>query len=327
MHQAEPVTIAKLRWLLSKATAVLGEKRLADLSPRDVYGWRFSVPEGHRFERRRHCGKSQPRCRLGAARLQPGQARRPEPGAAGEGEATVRNMAGGRSRGRATRPVYGPMVIFAAATGLRPSELFGLEQRDVDRQLGIIHVRRAYANDRLKHTKTRLSTRAVPLQAKALEALDRLPMSDNPILFPNMRGGLRAPRRHTRLRRLPVHGLEHRDDRPPLRPPRPRQPRTRSRPPRRARARAGRGRCVDVAPATGKAAQQHDFALSYEKTAAARGRSVDAAPGFCRLIRRRKKLISRNFLKPSRGLEPRTPSLPSRDHARHSFAWKSGHSQ
>jgi integrase len=53
-------------------------------------------------------------------------------------------------------PVYGPMVIFAAATGLRPSELFGLEQRDVDRQLGIIHVRRAYANGRLKHTKTRL---------------------------------------------------------------------------------------------------------------------------------------------------------------------------
>jgi hypothetical protein len=37
MHQAAPVTIAKLRWLLGKATAGLGEKRLADLSPRDVY--------------------------------------------------------------------------------------------------------------------------------------------------------------------------------------------------------------------------------------------------------------------------------------------------
>jgi hypothetical protein len=46
-----------------------------------------------------------------------------------------------------------------------------------------------YANGRLKHTKTRLSTRAVPLQAIALEALDRLPPSENPILFPNSRGG------------------------------------------------------------------------------------------------------------------------------------------
>jgi integrase len=41
----------------------------------------------------------------------------------------------------------------------------------------------------LKHTKTRLSTRAVPLQAKALGALDLLPPSENPILFPNSRGG------------------------------------------------------------------------------------------------------------------------------------------
>jgi hypothetical protein len=50
MHEAAPVTIAKLRWLLGKATAVLGGKRIADLSPVDVYAWRLSVPEGHRFE-------------------------------------------------------------------------------------------------------------------------------------------------------------------------------------------------------------------------------------------------------------------------------------
>jgi hypothetical protein len=31
MHQAEPVTMAKLRWLLAKATATLGEVRLVDL--------------------------------------------------------------------------------------------------------------------------------------------------------------------------------------------------------------------------------------------------------------------------------------------------------
>jgi hypothetical protein len=51
------------------------------------------------------------------------------------------------------------------------------------------HYRRAFANGRLKNTKTRLSTRAVPLQAIALEALDRLPASENPILCPNSRGG------------------------------------------------------------------------------------------------------------------------------------------
>src|SRR5439155_26068351 len=50
LHQAEPVTIAKLRWLLGKATSTLGEKRIADLSSKDVYAWRLTVPEGHRFE-------------------------------------------------------------------------------------------------------------------------------------------------------------------------------------------------------------------------------------------------------------------------------------
>src|SRR5713226_2378433 len=50
MHQAEQVTIAKLRWLLGKATAVLGEARLAELSPKEVYAWRLALPGGHRFE-------------------------------------------------------------------------------------------------------------------------------------------------------------------------------------------------------------------------------------------------------------------------------------
>jgi integrase len=83
-------------------------------------------------------------------------------------------------------PVCGPMVIFGAATGLRPSELFGLEQHDIDGRAGVVYVPRAYANGRIKNTKTRLGTRAVPLQAKALEPLDQLPVSVNPILFPRL---------------------------------------------------------------------------------------------------------------------------------------------
>ena len=49
-HPGERVTVAKLRWLLGKATAELGEVRLAELSPEQVCAWRLTVPEGHRFE-------------------------------------------------------------------------------------------------------------------------------------------------------------------------------------------------------------------------------------------------------------------------------------
>ena len=190
LHQAEPVTIAKLRWLLGKATAAFGEKRIADLSPKDVYAWRLTVSEGHRFEATQALRQVLNRAVAWglldynpAKRGVPNPQRRPKEKRPFESWAQIEAIAAQLGQ------VYGPMVIFGAATGLRPSELFGLEQHDIDRQAGVVYVRRAFANGRIKHTKTRLSTRAVPLQAKAVEALDRLPASLNPILFPNARGG------------------------------------------------------------------------------------------------------------------------------------------
>ena len=38
-HPGERVTVAKLRWLLGKATAELGDVRLAELSPEQVCAW------------------------------------------------------------------------------------------------------------------------------------------------------------------------------------------------------------------------------------------------------------------------------------------------
>jgi hypothetical protein len=49
-HPGERVTIAKLRWLLGKATAELGDLRLWDLSPERIGAWRLTIPEGHRYE-------------------------------------------------------------------------------------------------------------------------------------------------------------------------------------------------------------------------------------------------------------------------------------
>lgn len=47
------------------------------------------------------------------------------------------------------------MVVLAAATGLRPAELFALERWDADLAASVAYVRRAFAYGRLKKTKTR----------------------------------------------------------------------------------------------------------------------------------------------------------------------------
>lgn len=189
-HQGERVTVAKLRWLLGKATAELGDVRLAELSPEQVCAWRLTVPEGHRFEATQ--ALRQVLNRAVAWRLiDDNPAKRvPNPGRRCREQRPFDSWEQIRSLADPLGPTFGSMVLFAAATGLRPSELFALEQGDVDRAAGVVQVRRAYANGRVKQTKTRLSRRAVPLQAIALEALDQLrPRAGSPLLFSNARGG------------------------------------------------------------------------------------------------------------------------------------------
>ncbi len=157
------------------------------------------------------------------------------------------------------------MILFAAATGLRPAEWIALERRDVDREEHVVYVKRSVTRGQLKVPKTEASMRAVPLQARALDALNRIADGNgSPLLFPGERGGyldihhfrpfqwrpaqkaagiepLRRiyDLRHTfatfALRRagistfdLSLHGRQSDHDRPPLRPPRPRRTRTRN---------------------------------------------------------------------------------------------------
>jgi integrase len=80
--------------------------------------------------------------------------------------------------------------LFAAATGLRPAEWIALEKRDVDRKERVVYVRRSFTRGELKFPKTEASMRAVPLQARALEALDRIKDGNgSPLVFPGERGG------------------------------------------------------------------------------------------------------------------------------------------
>lgn len=77
---------------------------------------------------------------------------------------------------------WGPIVPFAAATGLRPAEWARLERRDIDRTGRVITVR---------GTKTTGSRREVPLSGRALAALEKLsPRLDTPLVFPGVKGGV-----------------------------------------------------------------------------------------------------------------------------------------
>ena len=82
------------------------------------------------------------------------------------------------------------MVIFAAATGLRPAEWLALEWRDIDLEARVVYVHRSFTKGRLKCPKTEASRRAVPLQTIALEAINQQPASrQSGLVFAAERGG------------------------------------------------------------------------------------------------------------------------------------------
>jgi integrase len=87
-------------------------------------------------------------------------------------------------------PPYGPMIRFAAATGMRPEEWCALERQDIDRRACVVRVARTHVEGRTKqYGKTSGSTREIPLSARAIAALDDVvPRLDTRLVFPGPRG-------------------------------------------------------------------------------------------------------------------------------------------
>lgn len=89
-------------------------------------------------------------------------------------------------------PMYAPLPLFVAATGLRPEEWQALERRDLDRRAGVLNVLRTVSDGEIVElAKTNVSRRQVPLTRRAVAALEALPARlDSTLIFPAPKGGL-----------------------------------------------------------------------------------------------------------------------------------------
>jgi len=190
-HDVDPVTIEKLRWLLGKAVAVFGERPVGELRSEEIAAWRIALSPGYRFDATQALRQVLARAVLrGMIDVNPAKRGVDNPSPRRREQRPFESWAELDAVAANLAPRYRPMVIFAAATGLRPAEWLALERRDIDRQACVVYVCRSFTKGRLKCTKTEASLRAVPLQAIALNAIERQPSSpQSPLLFPAERGG------------------------------------------------------------------------------------------------------------------------------------------
>lgn len=198
-HNAEPNTLRGLRERLLYATkgpkrdgeGGFGDVRVDRLDPVQIGAWRKRLPERSAWgihKALRQVLNHAVRIKLldeNVAALVPN----PEPKRR-EVQAfeTIDDL---EAIGEELSGPFAQLPVVAALTGLRPEEWMALERRDIDRQAGIVHVRRVFTAGDVKLVgKNSRSLRAVPLPARALEAVDAIPARlDTRLLFPAKRGG------------------------------------------------------------------------------------------------------------------------------------------
>lgn len=189
----DPNTVRTLRERLRGPLKVFGGEHLRDLErmAAEIAEWRVTLPERSRYgivSALRQCLEAA--VRWGDMSVNPAKLAGPNPQPPPRG---VRTLTTAEIDAIAAElgDVFGPMVKFAAATGMRPEEWIALERGDIDRAARVVRVARTHVEGRTKpHGKTSTSARDVPLSARALAALDdRAPRLDTRLVFPAPGGG------------------------------------------------------------------------------------------------------------------------------------------
>jgi len=193
-HRVDEATLRKLRSQLRHATAAFGERRPETLQPIELDLWRSQLPalSAHYIFR---AFRQVLEYAAGMGLLE----RNPT--------ARIKNVRASVEVKRGQRPFesweqveavaaeldprFAAIPIVLVGTGLRPEELFALERRDLDLEVGVLSVERVYSQRRLKDcAKSSRQRRRVPLRQRVVEALRALPPRlDTPLLFPAARGG------------------------------------------------------------------------------------------------------------------------------------------
>jgi integrase len=205
-HDVEPVTIEKLRWLLGKAVAAFGERPVSQLSSEEIAAWRIALSPGYRFDATQALRQVLARAVVwGMIDVNPAKLGVDNPSPRRREQRPFESWAELDALTAHLSPRYRPMVIFAAATGLRPAEWLALEWRDIDLEARVVYVHRSFTKGRLKCPKTEASRRAVPLQTIAFEAIERQESSrQSSLVFAAERAGY-----------LELHNFRNRDGSPP----------------------------------------------------------------------------------------------------------------
>ncbi len=217
-HEVDPATTKKLTYELGHATRAFDGRKVDELTPLDLSTWRATLPARTRhqpfgafkavLEQAVTLGliQTNPAGRIKNRRVKLDESREIRPFESWDDLEAI---------GEELTPLYAPIPVVLAGTGLRPEELYGLEWRDVDLQAGVLSVERVYTQNVLKPCKkSDRQRRRVPLRARVVEALEQRPrgFGQTPV-FVTKRGD-RIKHDTFRMRyweaALKAAGLEHR---------------------------------------------------------------------------------------------------------------------